>query len=355
VPRGSHLRHYCTYFDARYLTRGLVLYESLRRHAQPFCLWVLCMEAQTQAVLERLALPGLRPVSHEVFARGDAPLAAARLGRSRAEYYFTCTPSWLRYILAWHPEIDQLTYLDADLCFFASPEPLFDELGAASIQLIEHRFPPRLQHLKAYGRFNVGWISVRRNEEGLGFVDWWRERCLEWCFHRLEDGRYADQGYLDQVPSRFRAVNIVQHPGANLALWNLEHVTLTGTGERILVNGRPLLFFHFHNLREIGSGWYSAGADLYELTLPPTVRRRIYAPYLVALSSMRRMLSGSTNLLVSATSKQGFAALVYRLRFHRSLVVVGKSVIDVDVMGVFGAAARVWRPLKLALRRAQRD
>lgn len=44
-----------------------------------------------------------------------------------------------------HPEIAFITYLDADLMFYSHVQPLFDEIGDASIAIIEHRFSPRLQ------------------------------------------------------------------------------------------------------------------------------------------------------------------------------------------------------------------
>lgn len=341
------MQHYCTYFDGRYLGRALALYESLRRHAQPFTLWALCLDDEAEAALRRLDRPDLRPVGLWELEAVDTALVATKGGRSRAEYYFTCTPAWLHHLLERRPEITLLTYLDADLWFFASPAPLFEELGDGSIQLIEHRFPPRLGHLEDYGRFNVGWLTVRRDESGLAFVRWWRERCLEWCYNRLEDGRYADQGYLDEAPTRFVGVVVARHPGANLALWNVEGVTLAAAGDRVLADERPLLFYHFHNLREVAAGWYDAGGDHYSLSLSRPLRRLVYAPYLVALGRSRRLLG----LPPAGPIRHSARAILRRLRFHRSLVVVGPAVIGVDVTEFFGLAARVWRPVKLALRR----
>ena len=37
------MRHYCTYFDEGYLSRGLVLYRSLEALGEPFRLWVLAL------------------------------------------------------------------------------------------------------------------------------------------------------------------------------------------------------------------------------------------------------------------------------------------------------------------------
>ena len=342
--------HYCTYFDEHYLTRGIALYKSLLHHKVPFTLWVLCLDEQTELLLSQVELPHIRPIAHRDFECNDPELAWAKLGRSRMEYYFTCTPSWLCYLFDHYAEIDLLTYLDADLLFFASPEPMFEELGSASIQLIEHRFPPRLHQLRGYGRFNVGWVSVRRDTTGLAFSRWWRERCLEWCYMRLEENRYADQGYLNEVEARFGNVNVVCHPGANLALWNIEGVRLTYSGGQVLVNGHTLLFYHYHNLRQIGPGWYNMGVVLYDLKPLPIVYRQIYSPYLIALASARYLLTTHTKQSGPRVGWPNLKRLFHELSFQRSLVIIGKKVIYVDVMKLFRPVAKVWRLFKLVTR-----
>ena len=140
------LNHFCTYFDSNYLVRGLALYRSLTRYATPFRLYVLCMDEIAFDSLMRLNLPEVRPIHLADFERGDALLAEAKLSRSVIEYYFTCTPSLLLYLLKRFREIDLITYLDADLYFFGDPAPIYGELGANSILIIGHRFPEHLKH-----------------------------------------------------------------------------------------------------------------------------------------------------------------------------------------------------------------
>ena len=149
----------------------------------------------------RLNLPNLIPIGLEEFEKDDEALRSAKENRSLVEYYFTCTPSLPLFILnRTDNKVDVVTYLDADLYFFASPEPLFVEMADASIVIIEHRYSPQLDHMRVLGIYNVGWLSFRRDPRALCCLQWWRERCLEWCHDRFENDRFADQKYLDDWP-----------------------------------------------------------------------------------------------------------------------------------------------------------
>jgi hypothetical protein len=283
--------HFCTYFDLNYLPSGVTLYRSLREHCPEFKLYVLCMDDATHQSLTRLHLPGLEPLSLRVLERDDEPLRHAKETRSQVEYYFTCTPSLPLYILNHYPEVDLITYLDADLFFFASPVPVFEEIGAGSIAIIPHRFPPQLRKREVYGIYNVGWLSFRRDRNGLDCLQWWRQQCIEWCYNRVEDGRFADQKYLDDWPSRFREVVVLTHKGANLAPWNLHnHLVHPTNGGAVMVDGDPLIFYHFHGLKRIRQWLYYPSWGDYNLHPSAFIRRRIYAPYIQNLRSVNHEL-----------------------------------------------------------------
>jgi hypothetical protein len=307
--------YFCTYFDEYYLVRGLALYHSLREHCPAFKLWVLCMDHATYQLLEKFGLPGLHPIALEEFERDDEPLQSAKHNRSRIEYYFTCTPSLPLYILNNWPEVDLITYLDADLFFFASPEPLFEELGTGSIAIIGHRFSPHLQYKEIYGIYNVGWLSFRQDENALSCLRWWREHCIEWCYDRVEDGRFADQKYLDDWPNRFQNVVVLEHKGANLAPWNLANYCLSClNGNTVMVDDQPLIFFHFHSLEKITDYLYRLMWKGYGITPSMVLRRKIYAYYIRMLFDMHQLGSVSgIHPIASGVRDQAKAAYVSRV------------------------------------------
>jgi len=299
--------HFCTYFDSNYLSRGLALYLSLKERCPEFRLWVLCMDEAAHAALTRLGLPEVEPIALRDFEAGDAPLAAAKQNRSRVEYFFTCTPSLVLHVLKRRPAVDLLTYLDADLYFFASPAPLFEEMGAASVAIIGHRYGAGLRHKEIHGKYNVGWLSFRRDERALECLERWRAQCLEWCHDRVEGGRFADQGYLDDWPEHSWNVVVLEHRGANLAPWNVGNYRLRSPGgDAVLVDDAPLIFFHFHFLKRIGSWLYDPGWTAYHVVPSAVLREKIYLPYLRTLDEAG-CLAGSPGG-AAAPSRAGAAA-----------------------------------------------
>jgi hypothetical protein len=274
------MNHFCTYFDRHYLARGLTLYRSLARHAEPFLLWVLCYDDFTYEILSRLNLPSLRLVSLCELERDDEALLAAKHDRSGVEYYFTCTPSWLLHVLRHVPEVDLLTYMDADLFFYASPSPIYEELGDQSILIVGHRYPEPLRHFEKFGVYNVGLLAFRNDAYGRECLQWWRDRCLEWCYDRVEEGRFADQKYLDDWPDRFHRVTVLQHRGAGLAPWNVSGQRIWSDGTRLMVDELPLVFFHFHRFAPLNRWLVDPGLSAYRAPLTPTLKRLLFAPYL---------------------------------------------------------------------------
>jgi hypothetical protein len=274
------MRHFCTYFDLCYLPKGLALHDSLRQQCPEFTLWVLCLDSGAHEMLLKLALEDIRPISFEDFIHGDHQLQAARSDRSLVEFYFTCSPSLPLYIFRQELEVDMITYLDADLYFFSSPEPIFEEMGDRSIAITPHRYPVELIHNNIYGLYNVGWLSFRRDEIALACLNWWRDRCLEWCCDREEDGKFADQKYLDQWPELFGNVAVLKHLGVNVAAWNLSGTKFCHSKGFITVDNQPLIFYHYHSIKKISHIVYEMAFNVYRVKPSYFLRRRVLAPYL---------------------------------------------------------------------------
>lgn len=280
-------RHYCTYFDHRYLPSGLVLYASLARVSRSFTLWVLALDEQAASFLEAARLPSMRIVRLAALEEFDPELRSTRTRRSQVEYYFTCSPCLPRYLLTVH-DVNEITYLDADLGFFSSPEDIFEEIGNESIAIVPHRLAgSAVKTHSRYGRYNVGWLTFRSDARGLACVDWWRKRCIEWCHDRVEEDRYADQKYLDRFEFLFEGVKVIQHPGANLAPWNVAGHAVTLSGGNAYVDGRKLIFFHFQGLRSIGPDTYDTNLTGYGASLTKPLRDGVFLPYISDLRAAK--------------------------------------------------------------------
>ncbi|MFN7085991.1 MAG: hypothetical protein ACK4N4_05115 [Burkholderiales bacterium] len=246
------VEHFVTLFDNNFLPLGLCLYHSLLDHGQPFHLWILCMDELVERHLHQLALPHVDLIPlREV---EDSRLLAVKPSRSRGEYCWTLTPFVPQFVFERAAGIRRVTYVDADLFFFCQPRLLLDEFehSGKHVLITEHAYDPRYEksgRARRSGRFCVQFITFRRTAEATKVMHWWQERCLEWCFNKVENGKFGDQKYLDQWPALFgRDVHILQQKEKTLAPWNVRHFERLGGGCVAPV------FYHFHGLRLIAPG-----------------------------------------------------------------------------------------------------
>jgi hypothetical protein len=183
---------FCTLFASNYLPRGLALYDSLLEHDPHALLRVFCMDRRSKRILDRVRLPSLITTGLDEREAHDPALAAVKTDRTQVEYCWTATPAVLLATLQREPELDSITYLDADLVFLANPEPVFAELGDASAQIVPHRYASEHAYQEeANGIYNVEWLTFRNDARGLEVLRWWRDRCLEWCYYRVVGGGLA--------------------------------------------------------------------------------------------------------------------------------------------------------------------
>jgi hypothetical protein len=104
-------------------------------------------------------------------------------------------------------------------------------------------------------------------------LDWWAARCLEWCYARMENGKFGDQKYLDDWPTRFKGIHVLQHLGGGAAPWNIQKYKVS-RGPRI--DGVPVIFYHFHELAWLTNNRFYLGR--YKLSAAAI--SLIYLPYL---------------------------------------------------------------------------
>lgn len=279
--------NFCTLFDSNYLSRGLTLYRSLERVCDAFHLYIFAFDEKSLQVLKNLNLSHATVISLQEFE--DAELLRVKPTRSRAEYCWTATSSTILYVLQ-HFNVDMCTYLDADMMFFDSPRVLFEEMGNASVMITEHRYSPQYNKEAKTGKYCVQFVAVRNDERGLKALRWWRDRCLEWCYARFEDGKFGDQKYLDDWTTRFEGVHELQHLGGGMAAWNIQQYDVYEKNGRLFGKEKrsgkefPVIFYHYHYVRFFTDGTVELGRR----QLTDNVLKNIYTPYFHELERAKK-------------------------------------------------------------------
>ncbi|MCS6956010.1 MAG: glycosyl transferase [Candidatus Calescibacterium sp.] len=274
--------NYCTYFDSNYFTRGIAMYESLKKYTKNFKLFIFAFDNRAYNLLKILNLENVEVIPLEEFENED--LKRVKPNRSKVEYMWTCTPWVIKYVLE-NYNVESCTYLDADIYFFGNPEVLIKEMEDKSILLTPHRYTPEYDQTMTSGIFCVQFMTFRNDEYGRTALNWWAKACIDWCYARYEDGKFGDQKYLDDWPDRFKGVHILQNLGGGVAPWNIQQYKL---------EEKPfeLIFYHFHGLR-----FYSNG--LVDLCGSYRIRkediRNIYVPYIYHLEEIKQRLKHIDN------------------------------------------------------------
>jgi hypothetical protein len=298
--------NFCTLFDSNYLARGLVTYESLVKNTEGSThLYVFAFDDKCYDVLTKMALPNMTVISLSEFE--DEALLAIKPTRTRGEYCWTCTSSTIHYVIK-NLGKSNCTYIDADMCFYQNPKVLIDEMPSDKHVIItEHRYTPQYDKSKLSGKYCVQFMYFDDSRESLEVLTWWRERCLEWCYNRHEDGKFGDQKYLDDWTTRFPCVHELKHLGGGLAPWNIQRFSF-GQDNKIL-KGKVLIekglsnpaktqnsklktqntegpdfeavFFHYHGVKLYESDNYILAPKMY--VLKPNIKTLFYLPYLQKL------------------------------------------------------------------------
>ncbi|MCC6198318.1 MAG: hypothetical protein IT518_28025, partial [Burkholderiales bacterium] len=174
----------------------------------------------------------------------------------------------------------RVIYFDPDIRLYGSAAPILSHLDTAQIVLTPHltdrlddgRKPSELQVLQS-GSYNLGFIALARSGQTDRFLEWWQSKLERDCVVDIPRGLFTDQKWIDLVPGMYEGVAIVRDPGWNVAYWNLKHRAVARADDgATVVNGRPLLFFHFSGFVP-GAKLLSKHQDRYTIdSLPPALR-----------------------------------------------------------------------------------
>ncbi|WP_428653576.1 glycosyl transferase [Runella sp.] len=161
-------------------------------------------------------------------------------------------PYFFRYFFDKIPQIKNVIYFDPDIIVYQPLTALEALLEKNDFVLTPHLTTPiddqltpnELHHLNT-GVYNLGFIALNKSPEALDFVKWWEEKLFDECKIDLCNGLFVDQHWVNFAPVFWNNVHVEKHPGWNAAYWNLHERAFTNNANTHLVNGLPVVFFHY--------------------------------------------------------------------------------------------------------------
>lgn len=150
-----------------------------------------------------------------------------------------------------------VVYQDPDTVLYSRLTELEAELESHPIVLTPHVSVPaadtddlldgEMLGCLRHGVFNLGFLALTSEGEGPVFLQWWLDRCRDYCFDDNQRGLFTDQKWIDLAPCFFQTLKILRLPSYNVATWNLYYRDVARADDGSIVVNReyPLRFYHF--------------------------------------------------------------------------------------------------------------
>jgi len=243
--------HFFTSITSNYLPKARVLAKSVKKHNPDAVFHLVLSDKPPEGfnitnepfdsliLIENLNIPDL---DSWIFKHSVVELCTAVKGPAFVKIFETT-------------QAEKVIYFDPDIVVLHNLKNLSDILDKSSVILTPHQIVPdttddaiidnEICSLK-HGVYNLGFLAVRRSENGLNFLHWWRDRLLKFCYDDIPNGLFTDQKWIDLAPAFFDDIFILRDKTCNVATWNLTHRKVYADEDNALfIEGSPVKFFHF--------------------------------------------------------------------------------------------------------------
>lgn len=198
------MNNFCTLFDSNFIYYGLALHKSLLSHSNNFHLYIIAFDENCYKICNDLNLKNCTIIHLNEFE--NERLLKVKPLRTKGEYCWTCASSSIKYCIETF-NLDNCTYIDADIYFYANPDILIEEMKDKSVLITEHRFSENNKKHIVNGKYCVQFITFKNTTQGMQVLNDWCNDCIEWCYNRIEDNKFGDQKYLDSWMQKYDCIH----------------------------------------------------------------------------------------------------------------------------------------------------
>lgn len=279
------------------------MYDSLIMSCENVTLYAIAFDRATYDVLRELDLSKMVVIPYREFE--DDTLREAKSNRSLREFLWTCSGYSIRYLIN-RFNLPDLTYIDSDLYFYESPEPVIQRFlkSDCDVAIISHRYsnnPENDYASRTCGKYCVEFNSFKNTPNGLAILEWWVNKCIDKCPEIPADELFGDQKYLDQF-ELFKGVYVYMDFGLGIAPWNIDDYSKQSElieNKQTHEIGKPV-FYHFHSLDISQDGTANIRVYIRPGRHDSSLVDSIYKPYIRKIVEKRQLLKRKFGLFKSA-------------------------------------------------------
>jgi hypothetical protein len=301
--------NFCSYFDKNYLSKFLILRDSLINLNCNVNFYILALDDFSYIFLKKKNFKNVILCNLNELEKKFPSLNDIKNTRNNIEYYFTLSP-YLPIFLEEKFLLKKLNYIDVDSFFYKNPELFYKSLGVYSVILIKQNFKQQ------YGKFNVGWISYNfLHKDTKKILEKWKIECTNWCYDKVEKNRYADQKYLDYWPLLSKDIIICDPKVSMFSPWDSK-------SNYLKKNIDNFYCYHFQGLK-FSKNYFVSGIGNYYFNFERKFTKKFYLNYITLLKKKQKEenleftnnLSLRSGLIVNSTVIEKILHLIKKIKF----------------------------------------
>lgn len=241
----------CSITSVSHLYKTFVLADSLVKYGMSLHVLLIDNDQRSKPVRQEAYSSTIHWISLNELDRTQVTQLKRKYNENSDEFRWGLKPVLLKFLCQTK---EQVCYVDNDIYFLHSPDPLFEKFEQNKILLTPHFYPhqPSIKGANWFeanfqvGVYNAGFVGVR--SDAVDFLSWWFEVCLYGIRKSYFRGLFDDQKYLDLVPAIFQPVYVHNMPTWNYAAWNAWFPGIKFVNGGLFIDEYPVVFVHFATL-----------------------------------------------------------------------------------------------------------
>jgi hypothetical protein len=192
--------------------------------------------------------------------------------------------SFAKYLL-FKKKLPNIHLMDSDIYFFSNPNNLKKIVKKYDMAFCYHESVNKNTNDR-YGKFNAGYLyfknSVNTKNILRRYINLCKKKVDYSIFSNRQKNVFADQTYLENLTREFKNILKIKNRSINRGPWNIGRYKIEVKNDKLFIDKKKLIFYHFSRVKKICKNFYSLGLRMY-VKNKGEIKKLIYSRYIKEL------------------------------------------------------------------------